>query len=37
MSQIMTFEEIKQNYDGEWVLMVLNIVKGIMLGGNHEF
>jgi hypothetical protein len=35
MSKIMTFEEIQQNYDGEWVLIVyteadenLQVVKG---------
>ena len=35
MSKIMTFEEIKQNYDGEWVLIAyseadenLQVIKG---------
>lgn len=35
MSQIMSFEEIKQNYDGEWVLISytetdenLQVIKG---------
>ncbi|MDJ0534406.1 MAG: hypothetical protein QNJ70_18315 [Xenococcaceae cyanobacterium MO_207.B15] len=38
MSEIMTFEEIKQNYDGEWVLIAytetnenLEVIKGKVL------